>query len=304
MIIVTGAAGFIGSNLCRALHADGISVIGVDDFSFGSSKNVINGITFINGRFEDFTRIRFSGHYSFSEDDILVHLATANLIYSQEHPLETITTNCINTLEFFKHLPCKIVYASTSSVYGDASVIPTTEDAEIKADNFYSISKRAVELYLEKRGNYTTLRLSNVYGPGQRPENPYCGVVGRLIEAAYSNDKKQFSIYGDGSDTRDFTYIDDVVNALVRAIFMPALCSVINIGSTAETRIVDLIDEVRSATGKNITTNRLPPRSIDKISRRCLSIDRAVALLRYSPKTDLRQGLKKTAQWYQGEGIF
>ena len=297
MIIVTGAAGFIGSNLCRALHSEGIGVIGIDDFSFGTSKNLVKGMTFFDKGFEYFTRIGFDGHYSFSEDDTLVHLAAANIIYCQDHPVETVKVNAERTLEFFKHVPCKIVFTSTSSVYGDATIFPTPEDAEIKTNNVYSVSKRAVELYLEKRGNYTALRLSNVYGPNQRPENPYCGVIGKLIEASYR--RKPFFINGDGSDTRDFTYVDDVVDALIRAIFMPALDTVANIGSTAETSIAELVDQVQVITGKKLKTVHAPARSIDGISRRCLSINRATALLRYNPKTDLRQGLKNTVEWYK-----
>ena len=298
MIIVTGAAGFIGSAVCRRLHDQGLAVIGIDDLSFGYERNIPEGIHFEKMGFEKFTRNGYLGKYAFSEEDIIIHLATANIIYAQSHPVETFRVNAEKTIEFLKSIPGKIIYTSTSSVYGNSEYLPTFEEAEINTSNAYDSSKRAVELFLQKRGNYTTLRLSNVYGPYQRPENPYCGVIGKLINAAYKG--KSFTVYRDGTDTRDYTYVDDVVDAIISAACIyPARNTEINIGTGVETGVSNLIDIVSKETGKSILTKQAEGRPIDKIRRRCLFIDKAALLLRYSPKVSLRDGIKKTIEWYR-----
>lgn len=297
MIIVTGAAGFIGSAVCRKLHEQGLAVIGIDDLSFGYEKNIPEGIHFEKIGFEKFTRNGYTGKYAFSEEDIIIHLATANIVYAQSHPVETFKVNAEKTIEFLKSIPGKIIYTSTSSVYGNSEYLPTFEEAEVNTSNAYDSSKRSAELFLQKRGNYTTLRLSNVYGPYQRPENPYCGVIGKLIDAAYKG--KSFTVYRDGSDTRDYTYVDDVVDAIISAACIyPARNTEINIGTGVETSVRDLIDIISEKTNKSILTKKVEGRSIDTIRRRCLFIDKAALLLRYSPKVSLQDGIKKTIEWY------
>lgn len=298
MIIVTGAAGFIGSTVCRRLHEQGLAVIGIDDLSFGYEKNIPEGIHFEKMSFDKFTRNGYSGKYAFSEEDIIIHLAAANIIYAQSHPVETLKVNAEKTIEFLKSIPGKIIYTSTSSVYGNPEYLPTFEEAEVNTSNAYDSSKRSAELFLQKRGNYTTLRLSNVYGPYQRPENPYCGVIGKLIDAAYKG--KSFTIYRDGTDTRDYTYVDDVVDAIISAACIyPARNTEINIGTGVETSVSNLIKIIEEETDRSILAKKVEGRPIDTIRRRCLFIDKAALLLRYSPKVSLQDGIKKTIEWYR-----
>jgi UDP-glucose 4-epimerase len=298
MIIVTGAAGFIGSAVCRKLSEQGLAVIGIDDLSFGYEKNIPKGIHFEKIGFESFVRNGYAGKYAFSEEDIMIHLATANIVYAQSHPVETFKVNAEKTIEFLKSIPGKIIYTSTSSIYGNPEYVPTFEEAEINTSNAYDSSKRSAELFLQKRGNYTTLRLTNVYGPYQRPENPYCGVIGKLIDSAYKG--KAFPVYGDGTDTRDYTYVDDVVDAIISAACIyPARNTEINIGTGIETSVNDLIKAVEQESGKSVMRKQVTGRPIDTIRRRCLFIDKATLLLRYEPKTPITDGIKKTIEWYK-----
>lgn len=279
--IITGAAGFLGSNVFARI---GESTLAYDDLSFGCIENIWRGgITFECG-FETLTQSMLD------EADILIHCATANIIFAQTEPQKTFDINAVKTLDLFRKFKGKIVYTSTSSVYGDSTEIPTTEAAEIRLSNAYDSSKYIAEQFLKQRGNYTTLRLSNVYGVNQRPENPYCGVVGRLVYQHLTGNK--LTVIGSGEQTRDFTYADDVVDAIELAVNLPAQDTEINIATGIETSIAQLASMI----SPNYETGFIE-RKIDIISRRCLSIEKAERLLGWKPKTDLKTGLEKTIQW-------
>jgi UDP-glucose 4-epimerase len=216
------------------------------------------------------------------------------------HPVETFRNNAANTIDFFKkNHASKIIYTSTSSVYGNAEQIPTPEDAEIKSNNAYDISKRIAEVFLQQRGNYTTFRLSNVYGMNQIASNPYCGVIGKLINATLS--KITFEINGNGESTRDYTYIGDVVEAVKKAMALPALQTEINIGTGVETSVNDLVRLVTAMVDVTRSLN-VEPRAIDKITRRRLDIRKAKTLLGWQPNTTIEEGLIKTIEWYKYYG--
>lgn len=289
MIIVTGAAGFIGSNIAQRLASEGHSVTGVDDLSFGNEKNIPDNINFFKMSFEKLV--------TFNQEDILIHCATSNIIYSMDHPVETFKNNAGDTIKLFGRFPGKIIYTSTSSVYGNTMQIPTPEDADIRSSNAYDISKHIAELYLQKRGGFTTLRLTNVYGKNQRADNPYCGVIGKLIDCAFTGNK--FEVYGEGQDTRDYTSVEDVVKAVSKAVELPAMETEINIGTGRETDTHQLISLVWELTGKFIHFYSVKGRAIDKIRRRCLDIRRAKSLLAWEPCLMLEQGLPLAIQWYR-----
>ena len=241
--------------------------------------------------FEDLTQ---EDLYSF---DVLVHLACDNIIYSQDHCLESFKTNAFNTFMLFKKFKGKIIYTSTCSVYGQSDVIPTPEDAEIRVNGVYDQSKYLSEMYLQFRGNQTTLRLSNVYGRNQRPDHVFSGVIGKLIGNALK--KKPFTIIGDGKATRDYTYIDDVIEAIVKAINLSPIECAVNIATGKEANAIVLASIISELTGCEYRLRRIQERSIDTINRRCLDISLAKRLLDWEPKTELYNGIARTIKEYE-----
>jgi len=287
MIIVTGAAGFVGSNICRALRENGLDVLGIDDLSFGDIRNLPEGLNCHRIRFQQFT--------SFDRNSILVHCATSNIIYGMKHPVETFKNNAEDTIELFNRFPGKIVYLSTSSVYGNAEDIPTPETTMTNTYNAYDTSKRIAELYLKKRGNYTTLRLTNNYGPNQRVSNPYCGVMAKIIVAGLEGG--EFKRYGSGESTRDYVYVEDTARAVVAAVLNEARNTEINIGTGRETSVNSLVRWVGEALGCHVRSVVAPERAIDRVTRRCLDIRRAYNLLGWSPQVTIGEGIVKTIEW-------
>lgn len=287
-ILITGAAGFIGSNLIKRIHNQGLKYNGLDDLSFGCKEN------------SDGYRVLYTGFETFSKEylnqfDVLIHLACANLIYAQDHQVKTFEINALNTFRLFRDFKGKIIYTSTASVYGQADHFPVQEDSKIKVSNSYDQSKYLAEMYLQLRGDFTTLRLSNVYGYNQRPEHPYSGVIGKLIGNALQ--KKRYKIIGSGMATRDYTFIDDVLDAIILAALSPAFECPINIATGIETtplKIAYMISEIMKTP---FDVEFLNERSIDNISRRCLDIKRAHDLLGWEPNTDLQKGLELTINY-------
>lgn len=293
MIFLTGAAGFIGSNIFNDRRIKECGVIGCDDLSFGYSSNVhiTCGEKFLEKDFNNLTNVELNSC------DILIASHCSNIIYSQDNPVETFKNNALNTIRLFERFKGKIIYLSTSSVYNNASQIPTKEDSPIHCVNAYDTSKRIAELYLQKRGNFTTLRLNNTYGINQRPDSPYAGVLGKFIQCAL--DDKPMTIYGDGTDTRSYTCCDDVVSATIKAIGLPALNEEANIGSPEEISAMDLCRLVWKIVDKPVQYSIAKPRQIDSIKRRALDCTKAKELLGWEAKISLEEGIKKTILWQE-----
>lgn len=288
-ILVTGCGGFIGSNLLKALMKLNYNVHGVDSFDFGFKKNLI-GIS--NWEKKSFVNL---SEEEVNKYDILIHLATANLIYAQEHTIETFKLNAINTIDFFSKFHGKIIYTSTASIYGNPEEIPTSERSPFDCYNSYDTSKYVAELFLRYRRNYTCLRLNNTYGVNQWGDERWSGVVGRMIHKALNSEP--IEIIGDGKQTRSFTYVDDVVNAIVLSIEQEAKNQSINIGSDKEVNMWDLVDMIEKEMDIKLGVKQIPSRSIDRITRRCLNIERAKYTLGWIPKTSLEEGIKRTIEW-------
>lgn len=281
-IIITGAAGFLGGNVCQRLTDFGIDYVAVDNLKFGSEDNLPLGCHFIESGFENLSEEMLS------EFDVLIHLACSNIIYAMEFPIETVLNNAVNTIELFSKFKGKIIYTSTASVYGDADVIPTKETDEIKLSNGYDTSKFIAEQFLRERGNYTTLRLSNVYGKFQSIDSPYCGVLGKFVDLYLEG--QPLHIYGDGSATRDYTYVEDVVDAIILAMNNEPLNTELNIATGIETSIMELTALIGN---KNGLVNK-GKRMIDKINRRCLDTSKAKELLGWEAKIPVSTGIRKT----------
>lgn len=285
-IFISGIAGFVGSNLANTLVKLGYNVSGCDSLKFGYAENLKPEVKWLHCPFEDIDPDFLASF------DVMVHAATFNIIYAVEQPIDTFKNNALHSIDLVRSFPGKIVYTSTSSVYGNATSFPTKEDHPTSVSNAYDQSKLILEKYLQLRGNYTTLRLSNVYGPNQRPENPYCGVIGKFIDCSIR--QIPMRINGDGWATRDFTYIDDVVSAIISAIDQPAKNTEINIGTGKETSIMDLTILIAVVVGTYFSFEKIPARTIDGISRRCLDVSKAKNLLGWEPSTDLKIGIENT----------
>lgn len=272
-VLITGCCGFIGSYLFNEIDSNGI-----DDLSFGNCDAVnraflLHKIGIVPGKL-------------INQYDVLVHLATASIVYSIDNPLQTFQTNAIDTIELFKKFKGKIIYTSSASVYGNANELPAPETAEIKLSNAYDMSKHIAEQYLMQRGNYTTLRLSNVYGKtieGRKFPN----VIDRFKQSVKNNET--IVIYGDGSQTRDFTYIADVIEAIKLAIELPAFNTEINISGSEELSILE-IAKIINNDKKVFFGSR---RENDKIGRRYLDCTKAELLLGWKPKIKFKDGINK-----------
>lgn len=286
-VILTGCAGFLGSNLVFKLLEQGHEVYGVDNLLFGYKENLDGFDNWRVTGFENLTKRELDSY------DVLIHAATCNIIYAQEYALHTFETNAVNTIDLFKRFEGKIINISTSSVYGDAKEIPTAESAPTMLTNSYAMSKYIAEQYLELRGNFTTLRLSNTYGENQHPDHFYSGVIGKWIGQALNG--QPIEIIGTGEQSRDFIYVGDVCDAICRAVEIDATNLPINISFGSESQMIYvkwLLEKQFSLTDRFI-----PKRTIDNINRRCLNIERANYYLNWHPKTDLKTGIEKTVNW-------
>lgn len=311
-VLVTGGAGFVGSNLVIALLNEGAKVRVVDNFFTGSLENlkdVRDDIEFIEGSVSS----KAIMEEAVQGVDYVFHLATVNIIAAVSSPLleeETNVRGTVNLLELCKDLPIKrFVYTSSVSVYGNASKFPIPEDAPPQFTSIYPAGKYAGEAYCLAfhklfRVPITIVRYSNVYGPRQSPNNPYSGVISKFFYWAMKGEP--IRIYGDGEQTRDFIYVEDAVEATIRASLMPnAIGEVFNIATGKETSIntlAQLIFHIVNPQGQLII-EYLPEREIDYIKRRVISIEKAKRFLDWEPKVCLSEGLRKTYDWFKTQQL-
>jgi len=281
-VLITGCAGFVGSNVINQLSQI-YDVTGIDDLSFGRAENVLPHIDWFEMGFQE------SSEHFYNTFDVVVHCACANIIYAQTEPIDTFKRNTLQSINLFNKFKGKIIYTSTASVYGQAAELPTSEEHVRDTYNAYDLSKLAAEIYLRQRGNYTTLRLSNVYGPNQHADNPYSGVIGKFIGQTLAGETVK--IHGDGKDTRDFTHVDDVVRAIDMAIVAGPLNTEINISGGEETSINQLATYIAYLSGRKVDIEYVERRSIDKITRRWLDVSKARSLLGWEPSIKLKKGL-------------
>ena len=219
-VLVTGGAGFVGAALVRRLAAGGAQVSVIDDFSTGRREAVAAGSTVVHGSIADVETVRTL----VAEHPWIFHLAARGIIASTRNPREDFETNAAGTLNLLlaarEYGVQRLVYASSASIYGNPRTLPINEDDGIAALSPYAVSKLTGEQYClafyESYGVPAAIvRYSNVYGPGQRRGNPYCGVVTKFLASAAAG--QPMHIHGDGQQTRDFTFIDDAVDATIIA---------------------------------------------------------------------------------------
>jgi UDP-glucose 4-epimerase len=302
-VLVTGGAGFVGSNLVRRLVALGARVTVLDNFVTGDTNNLrgVDGPRLVQGSVTDPELLQ----QLIKEMDIVVHAAARNIIVSTRNPREDFETNIGGTLNVLLATRGtnvqRVVYTSSASIYGNSRHLPINEDDQPYTLSPYAVSKFAGENYClafyESYGIPTAVvRYSNVYGPGQSPSNPYCGVISKFFQAAVEG--KPISIHGDGQQTRDFTFVEDTVEATLLAALSPrAVGEVLNIGTGFETDVNTLAQTIAVVTGKAVPILHVDRRDIDNIRRRVLNIEKIRRVLHWVPRHTLRQGLEKTWQW-------
>jgi len=302
-VLVTGGAGFVGSNLVAQVCRFGGEVIVLDDLFSGALANIDPDVRyeFVKGSVTDFALVRSL----LARVDYVAHMAARNIIVSTRDPREDYAVNIGGTLNVLlaarEAKVTRIVYTSSASVYGNPRHLPISEDETPLTFSPYAVSKLAGENYCyafyETYGvPVSMVRYSNVYGVKQDPANPYCGVVAKFIEAIQAG--HPVLIHGDGSQTRDYTYVDDAVEATLLALLSPkAEGMVFNIGSGIETSVVDLALELARAMGLEAKLKHVDRRDIDNIRRRVMNIERIRTRLRWQPRTTLTEGVRKTVAW-------
>jgi UDP-glucose 4-epimerase len=307
--LVTGGAGFIGSHLADRLVQDGHQVVVVDNESTGRRCDVPPAALYrkcdVTSR-EELDPVFAEGF------DIVLHVAgQVSLIRSFADPSRDLQTNVFGTINVLRlcleHRVKRLLYASSMTVYGDSGIRPTSEETNCRPVSYYGITKYAAERYVHATARrvdldfafqVTSFRMYNVYGPRQALDNPYQGVLGIFVGNLLRGEP--LTIFGDGEQTRDFVYIDDVVDAWVAAIDKPAAYGqVLNLGSGRRMSINELADRVFAAFHSN-RVERPPqyrPRRPGEQLHVEADIAKARSVLGWAPRTPFAAGLESTVRW-------
>lgn len=308
-VLVTGGAGFIGSHVCAQLALEGHEVSVLDDFNDyydpkikrANIEALGNGVTLREG---DIRNPRFVRDVvAEGKFDSIIHLAArAGVRPSVVDPMLYIETNIVGTQNLLeaahKHGVSKFVFASSSSVYGLAKVVPFSEELPLPQTlSPYAATKLAGE---QLCGNYAhlygmpvvCLRFFTVYGPGQRPDL----AIHKFTDAIHH--ERSILQYGDGSTRRDYTYIDDIVQGVMGAVrYQGPAFDIFNLGENQTTTLSELITEIERAVGKKAIIERLPEQQGD-MPLTSADISKAQRLLGYNPTTKIREGIPKFVEWY------
>jgi len=305
-VLVTGGAGFIGSHLVEKLVARGAKVTVLDNFSTGKKENLSqfkNKIELIKGSITNKKIVK----KCVANVDVVFHLAAIPSVpRSFQFPIETTKVNLDGTLNILEEASNakvkRLIFASSSSVYGDSPVLPKYEELPPNPLSPYATSKLGGELYCKifsKMGKIETvsLRFFNVYGPRQDPNSQYAAVIPNFIKKLLQGEKPV--IFGSGEQTRSFTYVSDVVDAMVLAAGKEGINGeVINIASRERISINDLLDIVATRVKIKIIPQYLPPRKGD-ILHSYGEIKKAEKILNFRPSITLEEGIKMVVRQYK-----
>jgi UDP-glucose 4-epimerase len=294
--LVTGGYGFIGNQLVGLLSNEFSEVRVLDNLSSVARVVRLPNVHFIKGDIRD-AETTFQ---ALKDVDVVFHTAAQiDVVASTREPFGDLENNILGTLSVCeaarKNDISKIIYSSSAAVYGNADVFPMNEMQPIRPISQYAASKYSGELYLAAYHSLygideISLRYFNVYGPYQRPENAYSGVISKFFYDARSN--AQIQIFGDGKQTRDFVYVKDVARANLLAAKSKATNTAINVGSGVETSINDLAEKIKEILPSDARIVHVTPRVGD--GRRSLAdISLAKKLINYEPETKLADGLEK-----------
>jgi nucleoside-diphosphate-sugar epimerase len=303
--LVTGGAGFIGSNLVDELVRRGQDVVVLDDLSSGKEENLAAVRAKIDLRIGSITDLA-AVRSACNGVDYVIHLAARTSVpRSVADPLETNHINIDGTLNVLVAARDaklrRFVFSASSSAYGESAELPKTETMPASPISPYGVTKLAGEVYAQVFGRAyglenTSLRYFNVFGPRQDPSSQYSGVLSRFMLAVIRGESPV--IYGDGEQSRDFTYIANVVDITLRACEVPGASGmVMNGGTGARITLNQVLKLLEKITGKKIQAKYEPPRVGDiKDSQADISLARKV--LGYQPLVDFEQGLRSTWDWY------
>ena len=306
LYLVTGGAGFIGSHLTEELVRRGEQVRVVDSLITGHRKNLahLSGIDFLEG---DLADLAIAKRAVQGVDYVLHQAAIPSVPRSVEDPITSNRANIDSTLNVLVAARDarvkRVVYAGSSSAYGNTPTLPKHEAMPTNPLSPYALQKLVGEQYMQMftalYGLETvTIRYFNVFGPRQDPSSPYSGVISVFAKALLEN--KAPTIYGDGEQTRDFTYVANVVDGVLRAVKAPdAAGQVVNVATGTSISLNRLFASMRELLGSRVDVAYGPPRSGD-VKDSLADITRARTLLGYEPLVPFEAGLKKTIDWYRG----
>ena len=302
-ILVTGGAGFLGSHLCQRLRAEGHDILCVDNYFTGRRDNIAGLLSdpYFEAMRHDVT------HPLFVEVDQIYNLACpASPIHYQFDPVQTTKTSvigAINMLGLAKRLKARILQASTSEVYGDPTLHPQPESYRGNVNPIgpracYDEGKRCAETlffdyHRQHQVDIRVVRIFNTYGPRMHPNDGR--VVSNFIVQALRGEP--LTLYGDGSQTRAFCYVDDMIDGFVRMMAAPGFTGPLNLGNPVETSVAELADLVIQLTGSKSQIVRRPLPTDDPVQR-CPDITEAQSRLGWQPKTPLKAGLERTIAYF------
>jgi nucleoside-diphosphate-sugar epimerase len=307
-VLVTGGAGFIGHHLVRALVDRGDEVVVLDDLSTGDTVRltaVAPRIDFVAGSILDPDALR----RAVGSCDVVFHLAAiASVARSLEDPVLSTQVNVIGSIEVMRAAAAagvrRIVFASSSAVYGVPETLPCREDFRAEPESPYGAGKLAAEHDLRTLGSFhglesISLRFFNVFGPGQDPASEYAAVIPRFITAVLEG--RRPTVFGDGTATRDFIYVGDIVRAVLLAGSRDTGSGIAcNVASGRATSLLGLLSAIAGATGADVEPDFGPPRSGD-IPHSVADIGRAREVLGFEAEVTFDEGIRRTVAWYRDQ---
>jgi UDP-glucose 4-epimerase len=303
---VTGGAGFVGSHLVDALVERGASVRVLDNFATGQWANTGrfgDAVQIVEGDLRDAETV----HEAMTGVDVVFHLAALpSVTRSVEQPATSHDVNATGTLNVLLAARDRgirrVVYASSSSVYGNSDALPKREDMPAHPLSPYAVSKHAGECYCRVFAHVyglptISLRYFNVFGPRQNPASHYAGVIARFVAVMARGERP--TVFGDGTQSRDFTYVDDAVDATLRAAEAPPHVSgVFNVARGERHTVLELVAVLNEILGTELEPDFAPPRP-GEVAHSQASCEAIAATLGFRPSVGFAEGIERTVQWYR-----
>jgi len=301
--LVTGGAGFIGSHLVDGLLNEGWQVRVLDDFSSGLDENLVGSLPRIELLRGDILDPAILARAVAGVDVVFHQAAIPSVPRSLQEPVRTNEVNITGTLSVLEAARQagvrRLVFAASSSAYGDTEKLPKVEDMPANPLSPYALQKYAGEVYCRMFAEHfgletVALRYFNIFGPRQNPDSPYSAVIPLFVRASLRGEAA--GIHGDGEQSRDFTYVADAVQANLKAADAPGGSgALVNIAQGTRTTLNELMTTIQELTGSEIPPNYGPPRAGD-VRHSQADIGRARDLLGYEPVISLREGLSRTVE--------